>query len=112
MLPLTPSVLIHAYEFLRATRPFVGWKLPEADDIVFKVARFDYYGEFDPSGPTISISEKCNGHTGTLLASMAHEMIHLYHSRKNVEKNVLHGREFKREAAKVCRYHGFDPKAF
>jgi len=32
-LPLTPATLTAAYEFLRTTPPFKGWKLPHADEV-------------------------------------------------------------------------------
>ena len=38
-LRLTPEILEGAYEFLRATPPFRGWRLPHADEVEFVVSR-------------------------------------------------------------------------
>ena len=38
-LPLTPAVLAAAYEYLRATSPFKGWRLPHCDEVEFSVTR-------------------------------------------------------------------------
>ena len=36
---LTPGILEAAYEFLRTTPPFKGWKLPSGVDITFRVIK-------------------------------------------------------------------------
>ena len=41
---------------------------------------------------------------------MAHEMVHAKCDAEGVRAE--HGAEFKRRAALVCKYHGFDPKTF
>ena len=112
---VTPEILEAAYEFLRTTPPFKRWKLPHADDIAFKVTRTrDRFGEFENTDPpTIAVSEYMNGHTQTLLATLAHEMVHLHHHLKHKDRSdVEHGTQFKRDAARVCRHHGWDAKAF
>lgn len=58
----------------------------------------------------IRVSEAKNGHTATLLATMAHEMCHLRQAR--VGDRGLHSVGFRRMAARVCRAHGFDLKTF
>jgi hypothetical protein len=112
-LRLTPDMLAAGYDFLRATLPFSKWRLPESDDLGFHVVRdsslsADFGVERDI--PFIRVSEASNGHTSTLLASLAHEMIHL---RQHLTGDrELHGPRFKRMAARVCAIHGFDPKIF
>lgn len=110
-----------AYDFLRTTPPFLRWRLPESDDVVFRVLNsnkdFGAY-HYQDGAHTIDCSCKMVGHTETLMSLMAHEMIHLRlaltgQEYKNIKaKPTIHNAAFKRYAAQVCRYHGFDPKAF
>ena len=60
--------------------------------------------------PVIRVSEAKNGHTATLLATMAHEMCHL--RQEMIGDHGHHTTAFKRMAARVCRAHGFDLKTF
>src|SRR6185437_13045307 len=81
-LPLTPALIAGAYEFLRLTPPFKGWKLPPAGEIEFVVSRHRNHVAYHRGlrrktrAHEIGISEVCVGHTDTLLRAMAHEMIH------------------------------------
>lgn len=112
-LTLTPDMLAAAYDFLRTTQPFCGWKLPEAELVGFHVVRDrTMYADFGMENgmPVIRVSEARNGHSGTLLATMSHEMIHLYQQRK--KDSGHHNAFFRRCAARVCRAHGFDLKTF
>lgn len=111
-LHLTPTILESAYRFLQSTPPFNKWKLPHADHVSFRVLRTAHLGQCDSAGkhPDLAISTKRVSHTYTLLEVMAHEMVHLHLDRKGVRSE--HGAEFRRCAALVCKYHGFDPKSF
>jgi hypothetical protein len=112
-LRLTPDVLAAAYDFLRSTPPFKGWRLPESDDVGFHVVRDpNMYADFGMEGgcPVIRVSEAKNGHVATLLATMGHEMCHL--RQELIGDRGHHTAAFKRMAAAVCRAHGFDPKTF
>src|SRR5690349_18038866 len=42
-LRLTPDIIEGAYEFLRMTPPFRGWRLPPADEVEFVVSRHKRY---------------------------------------------------------------------
>jgi hypothetical protein len=112
-LRLTPDMLAVAYDFLRTTEPFRRWRLPESDELGFHVVRdtalsADFGVREDM--PYIRVSEANNGHTVTLLATLAHEMIHL---RQHLTGDrEYHGPRFRRMAARVCAVHGFDPKIF
>src|SRR5262245_63202984 len=92
--------------------PFLGWTLPDASEIDFAVLRDRAtYGDCD--GETIRASSGRHGHLSTLLATVAHEMIHLHQMRRKLEtSNTEHNADFRKRAARVCRLHGFDPKAF
>lgn len=114
-LKLTPQTLEACYEYLRTTEPFKYMRLPSGASVKFVVTRTaGWYGDCDgPFGPNkrrkfswiIGVSTVKNGHTRTLVQTMAHEMIH-------VKAGPSHGKRFKHYASKVCRYHGFDPKEF
>jgi len=112
-LRLTPDLLAAAYDFLRQTEPFKAWKLPESDDIGFHVVTDpNKFADFsvDDGVPIIRVSEARNGHTATLLATLAHEICHLRQHLKGDREH--HGPRFKRMAAAICRAHGFDLKTF
>lgn len=112
-LRLDPAMLEAGYEFLRTTPPFRAWKLPHADEIAFHIIRSkDRAGDFDIAGgvPTIRVSESCIGHTGSLLALLAHEMIHL--RQHMIGDRTVHGAKFQAMARRCCAAHGFDPKTF
>ena len=112
-LRLTPDMLAAGYDFLRTIAPFSQWGLPESDELGFHVVRHSgLSADFgvEQGIPFIRVSEASNGHTATLLASLAHEMIHL---RQHLTGDrELHGPRFKRMATRVCATHGFDPKTF
>lgn len=115
---LTHENLPAAYEYLRACEPFRRWKLPEADDLGFKVTRHKdrfghLHGDVRSPGADIAISEACVGSSAKLLEIMSHEMIHLrQHIRGTETGNTQHNAEFKRLASQVCGVHQFDLKAF
>jgi hypothetical protein len=115
---LTPDILEAAYEYLRATPPFKGWRLPEGDEIGFIVSRrpdrFSHMqGYVRSSQAEISISEKLVGSTCVLIEAMAHEMVHLrQHLRRTETANTEHNAEFYRLAKRVCAVHGWDFKTF
>jgi len=115
-LHLTPDIVIAAYELLRTTPPFRGWRLPHADEVRFRiVADRGAYGthRVDASGHEISISHRNAHHIDTLLRVMAHEMCHMQEIRLGFKRNdVVHGALFQRLADKVCKYHNFDRGAF
>ncbi|MBV8977318.1 MAG: SprT-like domain-containing protein [Alphaproteobacteria bacterium] len=118
-LPLSPGIIAGAYEFLRMTPPFRGWKLPQAAEVEFVVSRHRNHVAYHRGrrrkvrSHEIGVSEVCVGHTNTLLRAMAHEMIHQYQQRARTETpHTEHNAEFLRLARLVCRYHGWDEKEF
>ncbi len=122
-LRLTPENLEAAYELLRRTKPFSGWKLPQAEEVAFRVsASRGLYGFHHsdrqrkahpaPGSHAITISEATVGTLDTLLRSMAHEMCHIRESQLGPYTGNAHGEMFRRLATQVCRHHGFDQKAF
>jgi hypothetical protein len=115
-LPLTRDVLAAAYDYLRATPPFNAWNLPEPDDIKFKVVRSPtlrgYYLRDEAGKQVIAMSARNIGHSINVIATMAHEMIHLHQGETNMENGAEHNAAFNKLAARVCKLHGFDPKLF
>lgn len=118
-LALTPDMLHGAYDYLRTTPPFKGWRLPDGDEIEFNIlTTHDRRGHYRAyykreGGHEIAISAGRVGHSVTLITTMAHEMIHLRQELKNsTTPHTEHNAEFKTLAERVCRFHGFDPKEF
>ena len=110
-LPLTSETLRAAYDYLRTTPPFSRWKLPASYEVAFKVGRQNdvrgaHHYKYDDQSHEVIISEVCVGRTDSLLATMAHEMIHVH------QQHAKHGAEFKRFAKAVCKRHGFDLQLF
>lgn len=111
-------MLENMYEYLRASRPFRGLKLPHADDVGFFITRHkDRYGHMSgyrrSKEAEIAISELLIGSSVKLAEKMAHEMIHLYqHIYQTETPNTQHNAEYKRLARAVCNEHWFDYKDF
>lgn len=120
-LRLTPEMLEGAYEYLRASPPFCRWNLPEADHISFRVmGTRDRFGHFrgrhkKASGADdfseIAISAGMVRSSDLLIATMAHEMIHLYQDETGTARGH-HNPAFLKLAKRVCDIHGFDLESF
>jgi hypothetical protein len=114
-LRLHPDLIAAGYDFLRQSAPFKGWRLPEADEIGFGIVEDPtIFADFCliKGEPLIRVSGM-NGHTVTLLGTIAHEMIHLYqHLNKLDIGGGDHNPDFWKRAKRVCAVHGFDPKTF
>ena len=117
-LHLTPDILVGTYNLLRVTPPFRLWHLPEPEAISFVVGadpRLRGYHSVTPGANDhqIMLSVNAISRLDTALPVMAHEMIHLFqHIAGRLTKGGVHNADFHRLAARVCRHHGFDPKAF
>ncbi len=115
-LPLTTDTLRAAYDYLATTPPFNRWNMPDGEDVTFRVTRasaicgrwIEHEGKH-----TIEVSALAVGHTGTLMAVVAHEMLHLHVAEAGMytAKNQ-HNAAFRKLALRVCAAHGFDPKLF
>jgi hypothetical protein len=112
VIEVSKAAIIAAYELLRTQRPFIGWKLPEPDDVEFVVIRTrNVYADCD--GEVIRVSASRHGQLNTLLASIAHEAIHLHQMRNGLEtRGVEHNADWHKRARKVCALHGWDAKTF
>lgn len=105
-----------AYELLRTTPPFRNWRLPDPDGVSFRVISAEEdRGAFRlvRGIPIIEISKANVGLIGSLLMTMAHEMVHLYEETEHYARSdVIHSAKWKKLAALVCRHHEFDAKLF
>ena len=118
-LPLTPEMLAAAYDYLRLSLPISRWKIPPSQVVKFVVGKIKTeYGSYrwDGKQHTITMSTNLIGHTDTLMRYMAHELIHLHLEETGLESRRggedTHNAAFRKLAAQVCRYHGWDIKAF
>jgi hypothetical protein len=117
-LHLTPEMLEAAYELLKTTPPFRSWKLPDADDIEFRVyiARDRHAGFRGALLPgvchEIQVSIRTVKTLPKLIGYMAHEMIHMRQHLINCPGRGKHDARFKRLAKQVCCYHGFEEAIF
>ncbi len=114
-LPLTPDVLRAAYDYLNGTSPFSRWNLPDGEDVKFLVVRAPMlrgWHQMQGAQHVIAISRRCIGRTDSLMATMAHEMIHLHEEHAGACGSGQHSAAFNRWAAQVCKVHGFDPLLF
>lgn len=117
---LTPDILRAAYNYLSETEPFVGWNLPDGEDIKFKVTHRKkaqgcthcvVYG--DKCDFVIEISDPHHDHTASLMLTMAHEMVHVHQRHNCINRaKASHGTDFLQLAQEVCTVHGFDPGQF
>lgn len=117
-LHVTPEMVAAAYEFLRTTLPFRRWKLPHADEIVFRVTldhmRLGHFRRDRYDRREITVSARSVGHTCTLIETVGHEMIHLHEDIRGTlyKTRAEHSGFFRRQAALACKYHGWDPRVF
>lgn len=113
ILIITPDNVEAAYNYLKLTDPFIGMRLPESDELGFKIIKDPKtFADFsvDDGVRIIRVNDQLHGHTATLMATVAHEMIHVY--QDIIGDRGHHNALFKRVAKRVCQIHGFDPKTF
>ena len=112
---LEPAHLEAAYELIKTTPPFKGWKLPPADEVEFAISRNGNHAadaQWMGTHWRIRVNGKWTGNLSTLLRYMMHEMVHVAHGIQCPSDSAHHGQEFKRLGRLVCRFHYIDPKTF
>ena len=115
MLPVTPKRLAAVYDMLRVFPPFSKWRLPPGSEVKFHVGRSKKYEALwwiDGDRHHIEITKPKHGHLVTLVASMAHEMLHVQQRLAGTETRAEHNAEFDRLKLRVCKALGFDPGQF
>lgn len=116
-LHLTHQNIEDAYNYLKNTAPFKKWRLPDADDLEFRVIHErKSFGHLEVSDskklPIIAVSAAHVKDTLNLLGTIAHETVHLKRFLDDGKRGLNHGPKFKALAVEVCRIHGWDPKHF
>lgn len=118
---LTVRIMRASYEYLVNTPPFSRWGLPLGQNVIFKITREkDVCGIYFPPGTfrpnikrhVIAMVRGENKTSDLILATMAHEMIHLKREMDIGVDQCPHGAIFQRRADSVCRTHGFKRKSF
>lgn len=112
---VTTDTIASTYEYLRTLPPFNrrSWRLPHVDEIELKVlTKGSDFGIYSAYPHRISINPGRHGHLNNLLATVAHEQIHLLIALKGEDNEDAHGPRFQKYAKVVCHCLGFDPKAF
>ena len=114
-LHLTPDMLAHAYEYLCCQPPFNKWNFPPSEDIKFKIIRqkdrFAHYQMREGVHHIEFVNGSINRHE-QLIATMAHEMIHLHAEATGIASNNPHDKAFHKFADRVCKIHEFDRSVF
>ena len=110
-------MLAAAYEYLRISRPFKGWKLPDGDEIEFCVTRHrdrsgDQSQHITQKHFIIRVSAYCIETTTDVMCVTAHEVVHMYQDIRKTPRRQMHNAEFKRLWKQVCAVHGFGEKEF
>lgn len=108
---VTKKSILLAYQMLRCMPPFVDMRLPTT--IETKVVHdLSMYGCFDePNVITISTAKVWD--VSQLVATIAHEMIHLHQFRlKVLDEEQPHDVFFMHCARDVCVHLGFDKEHF
>jgi hypothetical protein len=114
-LTLSPEMLAHAYDYLACQKPFSGWNLPPSEDIKFSVVRRrDRYAHYQMKEGEhhIVFSSHYVGRHEVLIATMAHEMIHLHAEQTCIATSNPHDAAFHKFADRVCKLHEFDRRTF
>jgi hypothetical protein len=116
---ITPETVEAGYNFLCTTPPFNKWRMPESDDVKFIVnLSHTYFGAYQWDGKqhTILVSAKNIEKPIPLIHVLAHEMLHLYLEKEGLESKRggpnTHNSAFRKFAARICKYHGFELKTF
>ena len=119
MLILKANSVALLYEYLRSFPPFSGIsKMPPADEVKFCIdkdrSRIGWWSWQD-GVHRISISANGVSHTSTLAFYLGHEMCHVAVDVQGLSTGGgenSHNAAFRKLAARFCRAHGFDLKAF
>lgn len=113
MIPLSPELLAHAYDYLCCCPPFDKLNMPPSDDIIFRVTKSNkhFAQYFIREGKHyIDVSQKYVGSHSMLLATLAHEAIHLH--LEEIDACDQHGPNWRKLADEVCKIHSFDRLTF
>ena len=115
MIRLTPETLAAAYDYLATMPPFDEWNLPDSSDVRFQVIKSRaVFGQVRWNGTQYHMqisSRMCQRHM-TLIATVAHEMAHIFQHSSCFMKRNVHDRAFWLLADEICSRHDFDRAVF
>lgn len=112
-LHVSPEIARATYDMLRTTPPFRRWKLPSSEEVSFVCKPMKVVGYCDMTKvPTIMVGINYIGTIDSLTRLLAHEMCHMRQWQVGQRSGAEHGARFAKLADSVCKYHGFDRKAF
>jgi hypothetical protein len=115
-LKITVSMLRASWDYHAASGPMVKWNLPPGEDVDLRLgrAKSSTYALtwHDKDRLWITFNTHLHGTSDTLHRSMAHEMIHWYMSHNHIKDTSDHGPVFQSYALAICKFHGYDPRAF
>jgi hypothetical protein len=113
--PLNAEMLAHAYDYLACQEPFSRWNLPPSEDVRFSIStsrkNFAHY-QMIGGVHHIALSRRFVGRHETLIATLAHELIHLHQEQACMATTNAHDATFHKYADKICRIHEFDRLTF
>lgn len=106
---INKDMLGPAYDYLRATKPFSGWKLPPADEVVFKIVPHKghcaHYIMRGDGRHEIGLSAHWHPRHVMLLSTMGHEMVHMRQEIAGLRTRAMHNADFWRCADRICKAH-------
>lgn len=112
-------MLAAAYEYLRTTPPFCGWKLPHADEVEFSVTKHrDHEGGHTTYCNTnehiIYVSNYHIKNTPDLMECIGHEMVHMRQdlTKTGAKRRNKHNAAFNKLNARFCKIHGLETEVF
>jgi predicted SprT family Zn-dependent metalloprotease len=112
---LNAEMLAHAYDYLCCQPPFNKWNLPPSEDVRFSVIKKrDRYAHYQMKCGVhhIVFSSRYVGRHEVLIATMAHELIHLHMESLCMDTRNPHGAAFHKFADRICKIHEFDRLVF
>jgi hypothetical protein len=113
---LTADLLLATYNMVAEMPPFVGWNLPDGDEVAFHLTNergTRGWHSCSNNKHAIGISSACVQRFDTLILTMMHEMVHMHENHTNLDRgDVDHSRAFRKWAEQVCRIHKLDVGIF
>lgn len=115
---VTPLMLRASWDYHAASGPMLNWNLPPGEAVDLRVGRAKNatyaitWHDRNKDRQWITFNSHLHGTSDTLHRSMAHEMIHWYIDHNNIKDTSDHGRAFQKYALAICKFHGYDPRAF
>lgn len=113
MLALTEKQLRSVYACIAHLPPYNKWRMPDEYRVDFFVSRSNrVFGHYDSDPHQIAISRVQCQNFGDVIATMAHEMLHLKMERDGDPDHSEHKGKWPEMVALVCECFGWDKETF